>query len=37
MADQDTLLLGIEVDSVVARRETNGDNTDGSDLHSDFI
>jgi hypothetical protein len=35
MADQDALLLGIEDDRVVARRETNGDN-DGSDLHSDF-
>jgi hypothetical protein len=36
MADQDALLLGIEEDSAVARRETNGDN-DGSDRNSDFV
>jgi len=36
MADQDVLLLGIEEDTVVARRETNGDN-DGGDRSSDFV
>ena len=36
MTDQNALLLGIEEDSVVARRETNGDN-DGSDRNSDFV
>jgi hypothetical protein len=36
MADQDALLLGVEEESTVARRETNGDN-DGGDQHSDFV
>jgi hypothetical protein len=36
MADQDLLLLGVEDDSVVARRETDGDN-DGGDRHADFV
>lgn len=36
MTDQNALLLGIEEDSVVARRETNGDN-DGGDRSSDFV
>jgi hypothetical protein len=36
MADQNALLLGIEEDSVVARRETNSDN-DGGDGHTDFV
>jgi hypothetical protein len=34
--DQSALLLGIEEDSVVARRETHGDN-DGGDRNSDFV
>ena len=36
MAEQDVLVLGIEEDTVVARRETNGDN-DGGDRSSDFV
>jgi hypothetical protein len=36
MADQDGLLLGVEEDTVVARRESNGDN-DGADRTSDFV
>jgi hypothetical protein len=36
MAGQDDLLLGVEEDSVVVRRETNGDN-DGGDSASDFV
>jgi hypothetical protein len=36
MADQDVLLLGVEEDTVVVRRETNGDN-DGGDRSSDFV
>jgi hypothetical protein len=36
MADQDALLLGVEEESVVVRRETNSDN-DGSDRSSDFV
>jgi hypothetical protein len=36
MTEQNALLLGIEEDSVVARRETNGDN-DGGDRNSDFV
>jgi hypothetical protein len=36
MTDQNALLLGIEEDSVVARRQTNGDN-DGGDRNSDFV
>lgn len=36
MADQDVLLLGVEEDTVVTRRESSGDN-DGSDLGGDFV
>jgi hypothetical protein len=36
MAGQDELLLGVEDDTVVARRESNGDN-DGGDSASDFV
>jgi hypothetical protein len=36
MADQDVLLLGVDEDTVVTRRESAGDN-DGSDRTSDFV
>lgn len=36
MSGQDNLLLGVEEDGVVTRRETNGDN-DGGDSASDFV
>jgi hypothetical protein len=36
MTDQNALLLGIDEDSVVARRETIGDN-DGGDSSSEFV
>jgi hypothetical protein len=36
MDDKDVLLLGVEEDSVVTRRDSAGDN-DGSDRTSDFV
>lgn len=36
MADQDVLLLGVDEDTVVAQRESHGDN-DGADRTSDFV